>query len=149
MKGTFHGITSIILVFISFIIGVYAIFLQSTTFAIIYGAAILIGSLIIIQVFCTKCPCKETNCAHFFPGLVAKLLPKREEGNYKKREIVMVVLIVIVLLAFPQKWLYQKGDLIILFWLLMITGFYQIVRFVCRNCENKFCPGNTKKHEAK
>jgi len=148
MKGTFHGITSILLIFTSLVIGLYQISVYSSSYALIYGFSLLIGSYIIIQVYCTKCPCKEYKCAHFFPGFIARFLPAQKPGRYKPTEIFTVIAIIIFWLGFPQKWLYQNGDLAIIFWLLLITGFYQIVRFVCPKCDNEFCPANKKKHEA-
>jgi hypothetical protein len=149
MKGKFHGITSILFIFISLVIGLYQIYIYSMEIAIIYGAILLIGSFLIINTYCTKCPCKNTNCAHVLPGFIAKFLPDKEPGKYKKSEIAIVIIIVIIWLAVPQYWLAKSDDFMLIFWLLIITGFYQIVRFVCSKCDNKYCMANKKKHEEK
>lgn len=144
MKGTFHGITSILLIFISFILGLFTIYQHSILLASIYGASILVGGYIVLYVYCAKCPCKDKSCAHVFPGLMTRFLPDRKPGKYNKSEIAVVIIIVLFWVISPQYWLYQNGDLMLVFWLLLITGFYQINKFVCKDCDNVFCMANKK-----
>lgn len=148
-KGTFHGITSLLLLLIAFLIGFFQVYRFSHLYALVYAGFVLVGIYLLIKVFCTKCPCKEFSCAHLFPGFIARFLPKKEEGNYKNGEIALVVVTVIIWIGFPIYWLQHNFELMILFLFLFVTAFYQIVRFVCTKCDNAFCPAKKIMHEDK
>ena len=126
MKGKFHGITSLLLISTSFIIGLYATYLYSLIWAIIYGITLLSGMLSILFCYCAKCPCKETNCGHYFPGKLTRLFPNRTPGKYKVWEKLGVFLPVILIIAIPQFWLFKNYLLLAIYWGLFIIGFIQI-----------------------
>jgi len=112
----------------------------SKFYGLLYLGLSTAGSLAIISSFCTKCPCKDTNCGHVLPGLLTKILPDRTPEKYTISELGLVITAFISILAFPQYFLWPDKPAFIIFWMLIILGLIDIRLFVCRACDNKNCP---------
>ena len=145
MRGKFHGVFSLTLLVVAFIIAFIAIFMQSATTAVIYLLFLVSSALIITYLFCAKCPCRLNSCGHILPGLLTRVLPKREEGKYTLPELAAVAIAMGTPVLIAQRWLWEERNLFIAFWALVIVGGLEAILFVCKACDNKYCPVNTKK----
>jgi hypothetical protein len=99
----------------------------------------------IIYGFCAKCPCKG-NCGHVFPGKLARLFT-RPAGPYTSVDFGIVGITGLLVAGFPQVWLWQYPKLFIGFWGLGILALMQVLTFVCRACDNVYCPMNRQEAE--
>jgi hypothetical protein len=140
MKGKFHGVFSLVLITVSMIVGIIALFEQSTALGGIYILIILISQPVILYAFCSKCPCREDSCRHVFPGKLTKIFPGREENAYTGWDLFWTSLALAVLFLFPQYWLWKNKILLILFWIPSVVAVLEILNFVCRGCKNFHCP---------
>ncbi|MTI81107.1 MAG: hypothetical protein FH758_09500 [Firmicutes bacterium] len=140
MIRKFHGFISLILIVIAVIFGAVIISRVSPLWAVVYLILSMISALLIVYSFCSKCPCNAVSCGHFFPGKIAQVLPKREEGLYGALDYVGVLASFIILFLFPQYWLRNEIILITIFWGLVLIALLDIAFFVCKGCENKYCP---------
>jgi hypothetical protein len=134
----FHGITSLALTFIAIIIALVVMVLTSWVLGVIYLAIMIIAPQAIPRTYCAKCPCK-THCAHVFPGKAAMAFA-REPGSYTLTELTILGVALALLLGLPQFWLWQYPVLLITFWVLSAIAFIQIRAFVCKTCNNIYCP---------
>ena len=92
----------------------------------------------IIYAFCAKCSCKE-RCGHVVPGWIARRLP-REPGPYTSTENAVVILGLALIVGFPLFWLRRVVWALVIFVVLNAAAVYQLLRFVCRACDNVHCP---------
>ncbi|MFC1616968.1 hypothetical protein ACFL2K_01990 [Candidatus Margulisiibacteriota bacterium] len=136
------GLLSILQIMISIIFGIIAIAINSVLLSLFYLFLTLIAIILIVYSFCTKCACKDKGCSHVFPALLAKLLPKRKIEKYTFWDYLGVAIGFLTIILFPQYWLYKNIYLMILFWILNLTAFVEIILFVCSNCSNFNCPMN-------
>jgi len=139
----FHGIISLGLVAAAIVIAATAIFWISWPWAVVYLLIIAAAPTAILYAFCAKCPCRET-CGHILPGMAAKLF-SRQPGPYSSTELIVVGVSLLLLLGFPQFWLWQYPGWFIVFWLLNLTALTQIRSAVCKGCDNVYCPVNRRK----
>jgi hypothetical protein len=135
----FNGISSIIFFGISLLIGLYTIMQNTVDLAIGYVIIMLIAVLLIPYVYCTKCPCRRTNCAHIIPGLITRFMPDRDSEPYTVIDLAIVLILMGLLILLPQFWLYNNILLFSIFWILSITAGLQILFFVCKTCDNTKC----------
>ena len=138
----FHGITSLGLTFIANIIAVVAMFLTSWMLGVVYLAVMVIAPQAILRTYCAKCPCKA-HCGHVFPGKAA-LAFQKEPGPYTPTELAILGITLLLLFGLPQFWLWQYPVLFVVFWVLSAIAFIQIRAFVCRTCDNVYCPIRVK-----
>lgn len=139
MNSKFHGVTSLLLEGLAIVIGFMAIWQANTLAGAFYAVLILIAVPLILYVYCAKCEIRFTDCRHVIPGQLTRLLPEREEVPYNFRDYMGMILAVIVLVAFPQPWLWDNIPLFILFWACAIIGLVQIIMKVCEGCGNQKC----------
>jgi hypothetical protein len=139
-KNKFHGILSLLMIFSAFAIGFSSILSISRMYGFLYLGLIVISGSTIVFCFCTKCPCKDSNCGHVFPGLLTKILPDRTPGRYTKTETGIVIISFASALAFPQYFLWTNKTVFIIFWLLMAVSLIDIRFHVCKACDNQYCP---------
>ncbi len=139
------GVISLILFAIVLALGAFAIAQSSPATAMVYILIILFFTLLIIYSFCTKCQCRHHSCGHVLPGKLAGMLPEREQTNYSFMDIFITFFSLIIILAFPQPWLYGNKYLFFCFWIIMAIGGALVTFFVCSKCENKKCPVCRKK----
>jgi hypothetical protein len=141
IMNKFHGIFSLLLIFLSFMIGILVILNESLTMAVLYISAIIVFIPLIIYSFCSKCNCRLDSCGHILPGLLSRLLPARKQSKYTAFDYTGVVLPFIILVVFPQFRLWDNTILLIIFWLALLISFAEVRLFVCKRCGNKYCPG--------
>jgi hypothetical protein len=138
MSKRFHGLTSLGWVAIATVIASVAMFRTSSALGIVYLALCAAAPGVIIYAFCAKCPCKA-HCAHFFPGRAAMAID-RQPGPYTRAELIVLALALLALIGLPQIWLWRYSGLFVAYWVLNAVAVVQIRRFVCRACDNLFCP---------
>ena len=145
MNNKFHGVFSLILIFFSIVIGLLFILNKSLPMGLLYIVIIFVSPVIIVYSFCSKCICRLDSCGHIFPGKLSKLLPSRKQNDYTMLDILGAAVLLIVLIIFPQVWLWENKIVLIIFWLFLFIALVEIMLFVCRNCNNEKCPGYIKK----
>ena len=138
MKVNIHGIISIAIFFLGIIFSITAIYNESEIITIVYVALLLISFPVIIYSYCTKCA-GRFNCAHVILGKLAQLMPKRKAGAYTPADYAGVLIPVIIIIAFPQLWLWKIKWMFVFFWLFTFIAVWEISRFVCTNCKNDRC----------
>ena len=135
----FNGITSLLFFGMSVLIGLYILRTNSVNLAILYIVIMLATAIMIPYVYCTKCPCRKTNCAHVLPGLITRFMPDRDSESYTVIDWAIVMILLGLLILLPQFWLYKNILLFSIFWILSITAVLQIQFFICKTCDNKKC----------
>jgi hypothetical protein len=133
------GIGTLVLAIIAIVIGLTVILNESTIMGIVYGIILLIGGPVIIFSYCAKCPARKSGCAHYFPGLLTGLFKERKESPYNLPDYLGVIISIFLILLFPQPWLMQSVNLLIIFWLLMAVDFVLINVKICKTCSNNYC----------
>lgn len=74
MKDRIHGVLSISFVLVSFVLANVKLYSVSPTLGVGYSVLGLITLLIILGVFCRKCPhVSDNTCRHIFPGWIARI----------------------------------------------------------------------------
>jgi hypothetical protein len=134
----FHGVTSIGLAAVAIGIGAVVMFLTSWVLGVVYLATCAAGAVIVLYVYCAKCPCKADNCGHVFPGKIATIFD-RQPGPYTSVEMTAVLLALLLLLGLPQFWLWRYTGLLIVFWVLIGIAAVQARTVVCKACGNEYC----------
>jgi hypothetical protein len=135
----FNGITSLLFFGMSVLIGLYILRTNSVNLTILYIVIMLATAIMIPYVYCTKCPCRKTNCAHVLPGLITRFMPDRDSESYTVIDWAIVIILLGLLILLPQFWLYENILLFSIFWILSITAVLQIQFFICKTCDNKKC----------
>ena len=135
----FNGITSLLFFGISLLIGLYILWINSINMTTIYIMIMIAAAVLVPYVYCTKCPCRQTNCAHVLPGLITRFMPNRESESYTIFDWAVVLILLGLLMLLPQFWLYENIVLFSIFWIMSITALLQIRFFICKTCENKKC----------
>ncbi len=138
MSYRVHGVVSLLVIFGALILGLVVISWESSTLAGLYGGLLLVSSLLIIFSFCTSCRCGQDSCGHVFPGMIAKIFPGRE-GPYTALDFIATGTAILVMVGFPQYWLWEHTAPFIIFWILVLISVIDIRRFVCVSCENSQC----------
>jgi hypothetical protein len=122
MKGRFHGVFSLILIFAAVIVALIYMLNLSGRLGLAYLAIILIANPIVLYSYCAKCLCREDACSHVFPGKLTRLLPGRQQKPYTFGDYFWTGISLVALLGFPQIWLWQSKSLFIAFWILLLGG---------------------------
>ena len=135
----FNGVTSLILFAVSMLIGLHILWINAVNLAVFYVIILLAACILIPYVYCTKCPCRKTNCAHILPGLITRFMPDRDPENYTILDWAVVMTFMGLLIVLPQCWLYENILLFTVFWTLSIIAGIQILFFICKTCDNKKC----------
>ena len=138
-KSRFHGVFSLALIAGAFVFGGYIILRSTPSAAFLYGTILFLGSLTIIYAFCTKCPIRTSGCRHVLPGPLTLWLPARTQTAYTVFDYFIVLVILLVLIAYPQPWLYPHKGAMIIFWVLLLAGLAEITLYVCKGCGNTRC----------
>ncbi|MDJ0874521.1 MAG: hypothetical protein QNJ02_04585 [Desulfobacterales bacterium] len=138
--GTFHGITSLVLLALAMLVGLIGVALEAPTAALVYTLVLGIAFLVICAAYCAKCPGRTQACGHLIPGLVAQYLPARRQTPYHTIDLALTALALAAMVCYPQYWLWPHPALLALFWLLISGAVIQIALRVCRRCQNPHCP---------
>lgn len=139
MKKRFHGVFSICLLTVALIIGGFSIYQANLVLCLVYFILIPLSFLIVIYSYCTKCPhVGDNSCRHVIFGKIAKLF-KQKTGKYTKFELIETLFPLMIIVMFPQYFLFKTPILMIIFWLLAVIAAVEVFLFVCRGCYNKNC----------
>ncbi len=138
-----HGVFSIMLIGIAVAIAAGVLFAIAPGWVAAYLALCALGGSGVVYAFCAKCPCK-VRCGHVLPGLTARLFP-RQPGPYARWEVGVVVISVVVLLGLPLLWLWHSPVALIAFVALSGVATWDILTFVCKACNNVYCPLQMRK----
>lgn len=134
----FHGVTSLSLVLIATLIALGVMFITSWLLGVIYLAVMALAPQAILRAYCAKCPC-QAHCAHIIPGKAAMSF-SRTPGPYTLSEIGIMSIAIVLLLGLPQYWLWSYPVLFATFWVLSGIAVIQIRVFICKTCNNIYCP---------
>lgn len=140
MSNQFHGISSLVLAITAILIGAIAIFSISGGWGLVYLGVLGLGSQVVLQSYCAKCPVKA-QCAHVLPGKAALKIDRRP-GPYTSTEIGLTMAALALIVGMPQLWLWRYPAAAIAFWGLIAVALTQILTNVCRACKNVNCPIN-------
>lgn len=133
-----YGILAVCMLVAVICIGVYGIIGFSLTAAAAYLAGCIVLMVLLVYVFCAKCPIR-LSCHHVLMGLMTRIMPRRKEAPYTPCEIVGTFVFFVFIALFPQYWLVRDPALLLLFWVLF-TGQWILTHFtLCRGCGNTFC----------
>lgn len=144
MNRQIHGILSLLIMTAAAIIAILAIVQSSVFWAIVYIVGLLLSGFIIIFSFCTKCPCRDTECGHVIPGKLIKFFPRRDLGPYSVQDKLGVVVPLVFLVMFPQYWLLANTTYFVIFAVFCLIAAADIQLFVCKGCTNSCCPFHQK-----
>jgi hypothetical protein len=137
-KQRLHGVVSLGLVGVSIGIALVVMFRAAWGWGVLYVAISAASGYGIVYAYCAKCPCK-VRCGHVLPGKAAQRF-KRQPGPYTATDNMILVLGLIGVIALPQIWLWRDPALFGVFWLLTGIALVDILRVVCRACNNIYCP---------
>ena len=135
----FHGVFSLLLIFISVAAGFIAVSSTSALLAGIYAIIALLSSMGIVYFYCSKCACSEYACGHVLPGKLVQFFPERKSKNYSGSDFFATGTAIALIIGFPQYWLWKYTPLFAVFWVLMIIALAEILLCVCNHCENSLC----------
>lgn len=138
-KYNIHGIISYALISVATFSALIYLFSISLIHGLIYLILFLTGSGLIMGRYCTKCPCRETNCGHVLPGKLTKYFPKRPKTEYNSADHFTLILAILMLFAYPQYFLFQNIYAFVVFWCMSIIALLEINFLVCTKCENTKC----------
>lgn len=142
MYRLFHGWLSLIMMAAVISIGLISIYQNSMVHTFIYAGVLITGASTVLMFFCSKCPCRVKSCRHLIIGSATKYIPKRKEGSYSLTELTLTSLAVAGISLYPQYWLIKKPVFLVLFWVIALSLVAEITVFICRKCENRFCPAS-------
>lgn len=132
------GVLSLALVALASLIAFFVVFAESALYGAIYLGILILAPLVILRLYCTKCPCQE-NCAHVFPGKIAARFFAKREGPYTATDILFFGLAMLLLIGYPQIWLIADQGFLLIYWILVILGGIQVLFVLCRRCGNHYC----------
>jgi hypothetical protein len=140
MNRQIHGLLSLLILAAAVVTATVAILQTSVLWAVLYIIGIFLSCLVLIYSFCTKCPCRKTGCGHVIPGKLTRFFPPREEGPYTFSDRTGVVVPIVFMIVFPQYWLLSHPTFFYLFVGFCLIAAADIQFFVCKGCNNRFCP---------
>jgi hypothetical protein len=140
MGNKVHGVFSLILITISFVIAATYMLGNFIAWGLVYLVVIALATPMVLYSYCAKCLCREDGCSHVIPGKLTRLLPARKPGPYSSGDYLATAISLAALIGFPQFWLWRSQGLFFLFWILVTIGLVEILFFVCRSCRNANCP---------
>ncbi len=143
----FHGVFSLFLIFLSQMLAMTAMFLESAYLGLGYAILLMAASLSIVYAYCTKCPVRTTACGHVIVGKVTEIFPERKQGPYTRLEYAVVLSSLLALTLVPQFWLWKHQGLFAIFWISILLAGAEINRYVCPQCDNSHCIA-CNKHKA-
>ncbi len=133
-------------------IGIYAIFIQSRFWGLIYIAYIIISAPTILYCLCSHCPhpYKFSDCLFIPFGLIKKLF-KFNPQPLNILEKIIFILMSVGLIIIPQYWLLKNYTILIIYWVIVFPFGISIPICICKRCQNFACPFNSvdKKREMK
>ena len=138
MNRRIYGTSGLTLGILAVITGAYATLIQSISLGWGYLLLSAVCGVLIIRVFCSKCPI-QGSCVHILPGYIARLW-KEKSGPYTQTEILITCLLFGIIILPPLVFLISSPGLFVLFWACMGIAAICSNRFLCPDCGNCFCP---------
>ena len=140
LSPRFFGLSTLLLLLGSLLVGLVAIALKSALVAVLYAMMIAVGLPVIVHLFCGKCVCRGEACLMVWPGRLSLRLPSRRSENYTMWDFAGILGTLFVLGAFPVYWLFQTKPLLVVFCVLLLGAHATIMLSVCPACGNVRCP---------
>ena len=147
LSPRFFGLSTLLLLLGSLLVGLVAIALKSALMAILYALMIAAGLPVIVYLFCGKCACRGEACLMVWPGRLSLRLPSRKAENYTRWDFAGILGTLFLLGAFPVYWLFQTLPLLIVFCVLLLGAHAAVMLSVCPACENCRCPIHRRLHK--
>ena len=136
MKNVLYSIISLFFIFMAVAMALVAVFPGSPMMAGMYLAVTLASFVLILVSYCAKCPCRNSECRHVFPGELTAFLPRKKDDPYSFFDILWTIIGIAAIVLMPQLWLVSNIPSLILFWAFMIIAGFMIVFLVYPNCPN-------------
>lgn len=140
MNRQIHGILSLLILSAAVLTATLVIVQSSVIWTVLYLVGIFLSCLVLIYSFCTKCPCRNTDCGHVIPGRLTRFFPRRAEGPYTFWDKTGGEVPIVFMIVFPQYWLLAQPVYFYLFAVLCLIAAADIQFFFCKGCTNRFCP---------
>ncbi|MZP29034.1 hypothetical protein GTO91_04825 [Heliobacterium undosum] len=144
LKDRWHGVLSIGLIGLAFVLGFVALLPYSSSIAFGYLLVLVLAVPVIVFSYCSKCLCRVYACGHVFPGKLTLWLPERKSDAYGLADYTGVIVPLLLMVGIPQYWLWKHTYLFSAFWVLLAIAVAEIRAFVCKGCGNEHCPLLTK-----
>ena len=117
-----HTYIFLITFIIIIILGIYIVFLNSIITGIIYSIFIILSSFFLAYTGCTQCVFNKKSCRHIIPGILTRILPKKERIKYTKKNTIAVYITFLILIMIPQIHLWNNKELFVLYWIFVIIN---------------------------
>jgi hypothetical protein len=136
MRNMPYSIISLFFIFAAISVAIVSVFPSSPMMAGMYLAVALASIVLILVSYCGKCPCRNSECRHVFPGKLITFLPEKKDNPYSFFDVFMTLIGIAAIVLIPQLWLVSNIPLLILFWVFTIVAGFMIVFLVCPGCPN-------------
>lgn len=128
------------------ITGFIAIWPETIYGALAYAALVLYGifGLVVRYLLCPRCPhlYKYGDCLQVPPALTKWLVKRPTNAPMSTAQKVLMVALSVLILMFPQYWLWQKPIYFTVFWVFCGAWFAGQLLYFCRHCRVSSCPFN-------
>ena len=132
------GIISIFLLIVAIIISQIVVIMNDLYTGLFYFVISTTGCIIIVYSYCTKCP-KKKECPQIIPGLITNYMPEREVEKYSLQDYLGLISSILIILIYPQMFLFKYPLIFTIFWILVLTATIQIYLCLCPKCKNINC----------
>ena len=133
------------------IIAIYAIYLQSLTWALIYIGVVIFGIVVLFgYCLCSHCPYPHHHSDCLFPPfgqLFHKIYGFKAQPLTIIDKIGVWVIMVGITIIMPQYWLFKDYTLLAIFWIVCIPTFAGFLLYTCRRCRFYACPLNSAERD--
>lgn len=139
-----HRLASICILAATIVTGIIAIGMDSIFYAVLYSVITILCLGFAVALFCSKCPCRLTDCGPMLFGQITRIFPQRSSEPYSKQDIFLRNTALFIIICIPQFWLIQHPVMFIVFWILAIVRWIHLIKWVCVSCGNRFCQAEMK-----
>lgn len=139
LKKPLVGLLALVPFFSAIILVLIYLFKISILLTVIYFLTVSISIALLVFSYCAKCPCRIKHCTHWILGPLTKYFPKRKISPYNFFDYFGLAAAFLIIILFPQKYIYKNIFLLVTFWILIGITFYLILKHSCKICLNKFC----------
>lgn len=136
-----HGLFSLFLVVLSFILGIVVVFLDSPIIGGLLSLVLVLFFILIPRQVCRKCPARG-DCGHVIMGKLSRRLAPYCADAMGLGDLLILIIFILPLVIVPQFWLIKYPVFMILFWVMMLVSAADILLFICPACGNMKCPLN-------
>ncbi len=121
-----------------------AILRHEPSAAFVYLAAAMIGGLLVVYRFlCVYCPYPYhfSDCL-FIPYQAIKGVAKKREGECDAIDKAGTLLVTLIIVVFPQYWLFMHPWMAITFWVVALAFLLVFPLYYCKRCRHRQCMAN-------